>query len=85
MPTYSVLSGTRYTVRARDEEEAEAKLQSYWFGDDCPCGLPQWGRDEARRLEEGGELAGDWLCECVEKDEVDTDIQIVHADRHPDA
>ena len=78
MPTYSLLSGTRYTVKAKSEEEAEEKLSAYWNGLDCPCGLPQWGREEAKRLEEGGELSADWLCECVEEGEVDTDITIEH-------
>ncbi len=41
MAIYSLLSGTRYTVKASSEEQAEEKLVAYWNGLDCPCGLPQ--------------------------------------------
>lgn len=84
MPKYDCLSGTRYIVQAPNEEQALERLSAYWMGTDCPCGLPQWASDRARELEEGGELAGDWLCECVEEQEVDTDVQIIHVSA-PDA
>ena len=83
MPTYSVLSGTRYTVQARNTDEAEAKLQAFWFGLDCPCGRPQWAEAIGRELNKYGRAHE--LCTCVEKDEVDTDIQILHVDGHPEA
>ena len=83
MPTYELLSGTQYRVRARNEDEAHEKLAAYWHGNPCPCGLPQWGFHEARQIEERGELAGDHLCECVEEGEVDTLLQFV--DGHPEA
>jgi hypothetical protein len=84
MPNYTVLSGTRYLVNAPNEEVANEMLVAYWQGLDCPCGLPQWAFDRARELEERGELAADWLCGCVQELEVDTDIQVIHADGHPE-
>lgn len=76
MPKYDVLSGTRYIVYARNEDEATEKLTAYWTGLDCPC----------LTLEKEGEGSGRWLrCQCVEEQEVDTTIQIVHVDGHPDA
>ena len=85
MPTYDVLSGTRYIVKADNEEQATQKLSAYWFGDDCPCGRPQWASDHAREIRERGENVEDHLCVCVEEQEVDTDIQIMHVSGHPDA
>lgn len=84
MPNYSLLSGTRYNVRANDEEQAQEKLIAYWNGLDCPCGLPQWGYEEAERLEKGGETVEDWLCSCVQEIEADTDIRLEHVSA-PDA
>lgn len=85
MPKYSLLSGTRYIVQAPNEEVANEKLVAYWNGLDCPCGLPQWGEQEAERLENGGEIVEDWLCSCVQEIEADTDIRLEHVDGHPDA
>lgn len=77
MNTYTCLSGTRYTVQARTPEEAEQKLMAYWHGGNCPCGKPQWAVIHAE------EIGDDNLCTCVEKDEVDTSIQIIHASGEP--
>lgn len=83
MNTYTCLSGTRYTVQARTPEEAEQKLMAYWHGDNCPCGKPQWAIHHAQELVAENRLPSQELCVCVEKDEVDTDIQIIHASGEP--
>ena len=76
MPNYDCLSGTRYTVKARNEDEAREKLGAYWAGLNCPCGFPQWA--------EQAHAEGHELCTCVEEMDVDTSIQIVHVDGHPE-
>jgi hypothetical protein len=85
MPTYDVLSGTRYIVKADTEEQATQKLSAYWFGDDCPCNRPQWASDYAREIRERGGNPDEELCTCVEEHEVDTDVQIMHVSAHPEA
>lgn len=84
MAYFEALSGTRYGITAKDHIEAGEKVYAFINGDPCPCGLPQWGEQEARRLEEGGELSADHLCECVEEIEADTEVNLVYAGQ-PDA
>jgi len=84
MPNYSLLSGTRYNVKARNEDEANEKLVAYWNGFDCPCGLPQWGYHEAERIEQEGKTVEEHLCSCVQEIEADTEIRLEHVDGHPE-
>ena len=84
MPNYSLLSGTRYNVKANDEEQAQEKLIAYWNGLDCPCGLPQWASDYAEEIEARGDIVEENLCSCVQEIEADTDIRLEHVSA-PDA
>ncbi len=67
MASFSVLSGTKYEVKAANAEEAEAKMAAWHNGEDCPCGFPQWAEQAAAEGQE--------LCECVEEIEADTWIE----------
>ena len=67
MASFSVLSGTKYEVKAANADEAQAKMDAWHTGEDCPCGFPQWAENAAAEGQE--------LCECVEEIEVDTWIE----------
>jgi hypothetical protein len=54
-----------FVVHADSFEEAIAKLIAEHNGDDCPCGLPQWGLYTAiETLREYGTMDG-YLCMCL--------------------
>lgn len=66
MPKYIVLTGMSYAVEADSPEEAIEKFYAEDAGDDCPCGLPQWGVE--------ADAEGAELCQCVEQWEVLTQV-----------
>lgn len=59
MKIYEIqFQGIVFNVKASDDMEAVRKFAADYTGEDCECGLPQWGEDAA--------AAGEQLCECVE-------------------
>lgn len=66
MATYLILTGMAYEVTADSEEEALDKLYAQDAGEDCSCGLPQWGVEASK--------AGEELCNCVNEHEVLTQV-----------
>lgn len=64
MIKFTVITGMTYEVEAETEEQAIEKFYAYDAGDDCPCGLPQWGEQASD--------AGDELCNCLEQGEQQT-------------
>lgn len=60
------ITGGKYLlIRATSDEDALAKLTAAIEGDDCPCGLPQWGLSTAEKLISMGANVDDYLCTCV--------------------
>lgn len=62
--SFLVITGETYFVNASSADEAEQKLAAYVSGEDCPCGLPQWGEEAAKENQD--------LCECVSENETQT-------------
>ena len=66
MATYLILTGMAYEVTANSEEEALEKFYAEEAGENCPCGLAQWGYEAS--------LAGEELCNCVNVSEALTQV-----------
>ena len=66
LKTFTVLSGDSLIIKARSEEEAQAKLNADLFDDPCPCGRPQ-------EYEEHPDESP--TCDCIERGETLTWIQ----------
>lgn len=64
-----------WVVEASSQEEALAKLIADANGDDCPCGLPQWGYASAlEAIAEFGTMEG-VLCMCIgERSEYEQEV-----------
>lgn len=74
MPTYRHFSGDALHIKAKDGYDAQAKIDAYHSGDNCPCSKPQWG--------EQASAEGQDLCDCISEAQ-DVDSTLVYWEEQP--